>query len=359
MSNDRSINAGSYAVLTGDDVFDRLSQHLEQEEYSKIFLLVDEHTLTHCMPELVGRVKLLRDAEVLEIESGEENKNIEVCVQLWEALSELGADRRSLLVNLGGGVITDMGGFVASTFKRGIGFINIPTTLLAQVDASVGGKTGIDLGYLKNEVGVFSYPQDVYVYPGFLRTLDARQLRAGFAEMIKHALVAGKTHWNKIKEVHPSDTDEVSVLVPRSIEIKNRIVLSDPRESGKRKVLNFGHTIGHAIESYALGASVSLLHGEAVAAGMICEAYLSSAVSGLPADQLAEITDFIAGLYPAMKIPKGKDKELLRLMRHDKKNTGGNINFSLLKEIGKCVVDQQCEEELIIEALGYYRQKTK
>jgi 3-dehydroquinate synthase len=354
-----SINAGSYPVLTGEGVFTRLADFLEKEEYSSIFILVDENTLAHCLPLLVGSVKVLQDAEILEIDSGEENKNIEVCAQLWSAMSELGADRRSLLLNLGGGVIGDMGGFIASTFKRGIDFINVPTTLLAQVDASIGGKTGIDLGSLKNEVGVFANPRGVYVYPDFLYTLDERQLRSGFSEMIKHALIEGKDQWKRINAIDPGDADEVSLLIHESIEIKNRVVLSDPKEKGPRKVLNFGHTIGHAIESYALGTSSPLLHGEAIAAGMICEAYLSSAVTGLSAQELKKITSFITSHFAEIKLPKGKDKELLKLMRHDKKNTKGQLNFSLLKEIGKCVIDQHCNDELIIESLNYYRQQTK
>jgi 3-dehydroquinate synthase len=353
------INAGSYNVYAGGDVFAHLGDFLSRASFSSIFLLVDENTLDHCVPQLVSSVELLQDAEIIETESGEENKSIEVCVQLWSTLSELGADRSSLLVNLGGGVIGDMGGFVASTFKRGVAFINIPTTLLAQVDASVGGKTGVDLGRLKNEIGVFCDPKAVFIHPAFLNTLDERQLRSGFAEVIKHALIADSNYWSTVKEVDHRNAGHLSMLVPRSVEIKNRIVLDDPREQGRRKALNFGHTIGHAIESLMMGTQSSVLHGEAIAAGMICEAYLSNAASTLAVNEMEEITSLLRRTFPAIKIPKSKDRELLSLMQHDKKNSGGKISFTLLSSIGKCTVDNYCSTELIIESLNYYRNKSR
>lgn len=354
------INAGSYSVFAGGDVFAQLRDLLAQRSYSRIFLLVDENTLEHCVPQLVSNVEALQDAEIIETESGEENKSIEVCVQLWQTLGELGANRQSLLVNLGGGVITDMGGFVASTFKRGIDFINIPTTLLAQVDASVGGKTGIDLGRLKNEIGVFNDPKAVFIYPDFLYTLDQRQLRSGFAEIIKHALIADRSYWDILTKVDYSDAGHLSMLVPRSVEIKNRIVLEDPREAGKRKALNFGHTIGHAIEGLLLGTSSAVLHGEAVAAGMICEAYLSNIYSTLSSAELEEITAFIREAFPEnIRLPRSKDKELLALIQHDKKNEKGQTRFTLLSAIGSCEVNRHCEDDQIIEALEYYREKGK
>jgi 3-dehydroquinate synthase len=359
MEQFESIDAGGYPVINGENVFGHLSGFLETGSYSSIFILVDDNTLRHCLPGLIANVEKLQDAEILEIDSGEENKSIEVCTQLWSALGELGADRRSLLVNLGGGVVGDMGGFVAATFKRGIDFINIPTTLLSQVDASVGGKTGVDLGSLKNEVGVFCDPKAVYIHTDFLYTLEQRQLRSGFAEVIKHALIAGKSYWKKVKSVDPAAVDELALLIPDSIEIKNKIVQEDPKEKGKRKALNFGHTIGHALESYALQNSISLLHGEAIAAGMICEAYISSAVAGLSSGQLSEITEFINEIFPPVKLPRTREKELLKLMRHDKKNVAGNINSTLLKEIGKFVTDKECDEALILESFGYYREKVR
>lgn len=345
-----TIDAGQYKVLRGDGIFDHLTGFLSGRSYSKMFLLVDENTQKHCMPELVSRVEALQDAEILEIESGEENKSIEVCVQLWTALSELGADRKSLVVNLGGGVIGDMGGFVASTFKRGIDFVNIPTTLLAQVDASVGGKLGIDLGNLKNEIGVFNSPQAVYIYPGFLRTLDERQLRSGFAEMIKHALIADAKYWKQVMAIDHTDVDELELLIPSSIEIKNKIVLSDPYEKNERKALNFGHTIGHALESLSLGSESQLLHGEAVAAGMICEAFLSHKVAGLSEAALNEITGYVLNVFGDVLLPADKDEELISLMHHDKKNEQGRINFTLLEAIGKHSINRYCDEDQIKEA---------
>lgn len=352
-----AIDAGSYNVYTGNDVFVQLRDLLSGRSYSRIFLLVDENTLELCVPQLVSNVETLQDAEIIETESGEENKSIEVCVQLWKTLSELGADRHSLLVNLGGGVITDMGGFIASTFKRGIDFINIPTTLLAQVDASVGGKTGVDLGRLKNEIGVFNDPRAVFIHSDFLYTLDERQLRAGFAEVIKHALIADRAYWSTVTQVDHNDAGHLSMLVARSVEIKNRIVREDPYEAGKRKTLNFGHTIGHAIEGMMLGTSSAVLHGEAVAAGMICEAYLSNIASTLSAGELKEITAFIKSVFPQIRLPRSKDKELLALMQHDKKNVKGRLSFTLLSSIGSCGVDHYCESGQIIEALNYYREK--
>lgn len=350
-----TIDAGQYEVLLGDGIFDHLAGLLSERNYSKLFLLVDENTEKHCMPELVSRVEALQDAEILEIESGEENKSIEVCVQLWNALSELGADRRALIVNLGGGVIGDMGGFVASTFKRGIHFINIPTTLLAQVDASVGGKLGIDLGSLKNEIGVFNYPQAVYVYPGFLRTLDVRQLRSGFSEMVKHSLIADAQYWKQLAAIDHTDPDELELLIPASIEIKNRIVLSDPHEKNERRALNFGHTIGHAFESLSLGSESPLLHGEAVAAGMICEAFLSHKAAGLSEAWLNEITEYIFSLFGDVTLPPGSHDELIALMHHDKKNEHGRINFTLLQAIGKHSINCYCNASDIEEALAQTR----
>ena len=266
------IQADGYSIVIAADALSIFHSYLN-EHYSgrKKIILLDENTRRHCLPLLETK-----NAELLEIESGEKNKHIQTCTQLWKTLIDLGADRHSLLINLGGGVICDIGGFVASTFKRGIDFIHIPTTLLAQADASVGGKTGVDFANLKNQVGVFSNPKAVFVFPQFLDTLDERQLRSGFAEIIKHALIRDKTLWHTIQSVDVNDRSGLTDVISQSLQIKNDIVTDDPFEKGLRKILNFGHTIGHAVESVSLRQhKKQLLHGEAVAIGMICEAYLS------------------------------------------------------------------------------------
>ncbi|MCC6690576.1 MAG: 3-dehydroquinate synthase, partial [Bacteroidia bacterium] len=265
-------------IHIGSESLKQLSNQLKKTEYKKsiFFILVDQNTIVHCLPYLIAEVKSLKNAEIIEIESGEQNKNIKVCIELWKVLGEYQANRKSVIINLGGGVICDIGGFVASTFKRGIEFINIPTTLLAQVDASVGGKTGIDFNNFKNEIGVFNNPSAVIVNPYFLKTLSKKEYLSGFAEIIKHALIADLAYWEKILKTELSDEVGIAELVKQSIAIKRKVVESDPHEKGLRKILNFGHTIGHALESYFLEKNESIvLHGEAVAAGMICEAYLS------------------------------------------------------------------------------------
>ena len=351
-----TIATPNYSIQIGNSALDQLNSFLKRNKFSKILILVDENTLQHCLPHLIMCVKNLADAEVVELESGEKNKTIEVCVNVWRALSELGADRKSLLINLGGGVITDLGGFIAATFKRGIAFVNIPTTLLSQIDASAGGKTGVDLDGIKNEVGVFADPKELFIFPGFLRTLPRRQMLSGFAEALKHGLIADKSYWEKLRTVNLADDVSWDEIILRSVKIKSGIVESDPFETGKRKVLNFGHTIGHALETFFLeGGESSLLHGEAVAAGMICESWLSNQLAGLHENELEEITQAILQLYGCVQINKISDHRLIELMRHDKKNNNGIINFTLLDAIGKAVINKKAAAEDIIEALNYYR----
>jgi 3-dehydroquinate synthase len=347
-------------IYLGDDALTQLELWLKKEKMSSVFILVDEHTLQHCLPRLIGRVKSLANAEIIELESGELNKTPDVVLQVWRVLSELGADRQSLIINLGGGVLSDLGGFVASTFKRGIRFLNIPTTLLAQIDASVGGKTGVDLDGLKNEIGTFSEPEAVFIYPDFLQTLSKREMLAGFAEAIKHGLIADASYWKKIKITSIADNQAWPALIARSVEIKSEIVQEDPKEKGLRKSLNFGHTIGHAIEAFFLErVSSSVLHGEAVAAGMICEAWLSNQQAKLSADELEDITQFITQRYLPITLDDDADHRLIELMRHDKKNEGGKIRFTLLERIGQTKWNVACSPNQIIEALQYYRHAVK
>ncbi len=357
------IKASSYSVFVSKDISKEINTFFKVNKnmFSKVFILVDENTLKHCYPQLVANIPAFVDAEIIEIESGEENKNIEVCVQIWSTLSEYSADRKSLFVNIGGGVISDMGGFIASTFKRGISFFNIPTTLLSQVDASVGGKLGVDLNHLKNEIGVFNNPLAVFVDPSLLSTLEKRQVISGFAEMVKHALIADAAYWKKIKQVDFNDLAKLTILIDTSINIKNKVVLADPFEKNVRKILNFGHTIGHAIETHFLDndKQAPLLHGEAIAIGMICEAYLSNKVSGLSSKDLKEITDFILSVYKPVKIKESNYNTFLELMQHDKKNEKGKINFSLLSAIGKCEINVGATAQQIKESLNYYSQQIK
>ena len=355
------IRSADYSVFISRDITKEINAFFKQNPipYSKLFILVDENSFKNCYPQLVEHVAAFKDAELIEIESGEDNKNIDVCLQIWSTLSELGADRKSLFVNLGGGVIGDMGGFIASTFKRGIDFINIPTTLLAQVDASVGGKVGIDLNHLKNEIGVFNNPKAVFVNSNFLRTLDKRQLLSGFAEIIKHALIADAAYWKKVIAVNLNDVEALDKLIEASVKIKNKVVMQDPEEYGLRKCLNFGHTIGHAIETCSLEetGSESFLHGEAIAVGMICEAYLSYKLCNLAKEELKEITDFIMERYPSLAIDHMDQQHLIELMGHDKKNEKGMINFSLLSAIGTCEINKTANYDQIFESLAYYSEQ--
>ncbi|MES2590757.1 MAG: 3-dehydroquinate synthase [Bacteroidota bacterium] len=350
------IKSTNYSVFISKNITKDINQFLKtnKNSFSKLFILVDENTLKHCYPQLVATIPAFENAEIIEIESGEESKNIEVCAQLWATLSELGADRQSLLVNLGGGVIGDMGGFIASTFKRGISFINIPTTLLSQVDASIGGKVGVDLNHLKNEIGLFSNPLAVFIDSAFLNTLDRRQLLSGFAEMIKHALIADADYWKKIKKADSINFEKFDSLIETSIRIKNKVVQEDPFEKNSRKLLNFGHTIGHAIETYFLEQQKSLLHGEAIAVGMICEAYLSNQILKLPNETLNDITGLISNTYTPVGLDKKDIPTLIELMSHDKKNEKGKLNFSLLSDIGTCEINQTVSTDLVKEALDYY-----
>jgi 3-dehydroquinate synthase len=358
------IKASDYSIFISKDIAKEINRFLKanKSRYSKLFILVDEKTLEYCYPQLAAHIPAFKDAEIIEIESGENSKNIEVCTQIWATLSDFGADRQSLIVNLGGGVIGDMGGFIASVFKRGIGFINIPTTLLSQVDASVGGKVAVDLNHIKNEIGLFSNPLAVFIDTTFLQTMDERQLLSGFAEMIKHALISDALYWKKIKEADIFDFEKIDPLIETSIHIKNKIVQEDPFEKNNRKVLNFGHTIGHAIESYFLSKPNNikqLLHGEAIAIGMICEAYLSNRIVKLPNDELEEITSFILSLYEPVQLKKTDFDRMIELMFHDKKNENALINFSLIPSIGMCEINKTASPDLIKEALKYYSEKVK
>lgn len=338
-----------------NDNFSQLNEFLHEKSFSKIFILVDENTHEYCLPILLGNMETDLGFEILEIEAGEEMKNIQTANQLWEILTEMQADRKALVINLGGGVITDMGGFVASTYKRGIQFINIPTTLLSMCDASIGGKTGIDLMHFKNMVGTFTFPEQIFIFPKFLETLPFKELRSGFAEMLKHGLIADKTHWENLIHINKLDTESVIPHIQASMNIKQNVVDQDFHEKNIRKTLNFAHTIGHAIESLCLSQGNPILHGEAVAAGVICETYLSYLEGLLSEEESKTVIEKIQKYYPYLDISDFKDEDIFALLLNDKKNVDSNINFSLLSGIGKCVFDHQCSQKHIVESLNFYR----
>ena len=352
-----SITANSYSVHFNATGYEKLNNYLSDNHFSKVFLIVDTNTHVHCLPYFMSKLETDLDCEIIEIETGEAHKNIDTCVGVWNALSELGADRKSIIINLGGGVVTDLGGFVACTFKRGLKYINVPTSLLAMVDASVGGKTGVDLGALKNQVGVISTGDMVLVDSSFLDTLPQNQLKSGLAEMLKHGLINDESYWNKFLDLTNLALSDLDQLIHQSVQIKNTIVNEDPYEHGIRKTLNFGHTLGHAIESYFLSETdkKELLHGEAIAIGMIMETYISTELLGFKKDDLEIIKHTFLTIFDKVSIENTDYEAIIDLLKYDKKNEHGNVNFVLLKKIGLPEIDCLVKNELIIEAFEYYK----
>ena len=328
-------------------------------EHDKIFVLVDETTEKTCWT-LIKRFLSLRNAELIVIGTTDTHKNLETVTQVWKAMSDGGGTRHSCLINLGGGMVTDLGGFVASTFKRGMDLINIPTTLLAMVDASVGGKTGINFNGLKNEIGAFNDANYVILCTKFLKTLDVENIRSGYSEMLKHGLISNDALWSKIvnfplAELPNKHLDVLQRMVVESIHVKEHYVIVDPREKGLRRALNFGHTFGHAFESWSLKRN-PILHGYAVAYGMICELYLSTIKTQFPVDKMRQTVAFIKENYGTLNITCDDYDELIDLMLHDKKNMSGIINFTLLSGIGDVRINQTATEEEIKEALDFLRE---
>lgn len=352
-SSMESIKASTYFVHFKEKGYKALNDLIAEKQYSKIFILVDENSMDYCYPRFIQYLETDRPIDAIEIEPGEEHKNLETCSGIWQAMTELEADRKSLLITLGGGVITDMGGFVASTYKRGIDFVNIPTTLLSMVDASVGGKTGVDLGVLKNQIGLFVNPKIVIVDADYLDTLNDREMRSGMAEVIKYGLTYDIKLIDQIKYYNHLKNNE---LIHRSIEIKNEVVLKDPREAGLRKILNFGHTLGHAIESFYLEAEdkESLKHGEAIAIGMVCESYLSSKLLSLSDEKVAQVKDIVNSTYEKVTIAEEDYASIIELLKHDKKNVNGEVNFVLLNDFEDYKLDCKVPENLIVDSLNYY-----
>ena len=350
------IQSNTYTIYFNDSSYAYLENLLQPDVYSKIFVLVDENTNEYCLPYFLSNLPTEIEIEIIEIEAGEEHKNMYTCMDLWHTLIDLEADRKSILLNLGGGVITDIGGFIASTFKRGIDFINIPTTLLAMVDASVGGKNGVDLGSLKNQIGVINEPKAVIILSKFLETLPSNQMRSGLAEMLKHGLIYNKSYWNTLKNLNDLNTDYLDVLIKQSIEIKNEIVSKDLKENGIRKALNFGHTLGHAIESYFLESEdkKQLLHGEAIAIGMILESHLSYQSNLITKEDFAEIKYIITDVFEKIQFNESDILKIMNLLVFDKKNEFGNVQFTLLNKIGESKINQIVDESFILLAFEDY-----
>ena len=335
-----------------------LSQALAECNYDCLFILVDETTERCCLPVLTSTLNVQRSTfNVITIGTTDQHKTLDTLSHVWSELQRMGATRHSLMINLGGGMVTDLGGFAASTFKRGIHYINIPTTLLSMVDASVGGKTGINFGGLKNEIGVFNNADCVILDTKFLKTLDQENILSGYAEMLKHGLIDCEEHWAEILRnlESPDHLEKLSSLVSKSVAVKQHIVTEDPTEKGLRKALNLGHTAGHAFESLALERK-PILHGYAVAYGLVVELYLSCVKTGFPTDKMRQTVQFIKEHYGKMAITCDDYPHLLELMHHDKKNEGSAINFTLLAGIGELRINQTATEEEIKEALDFYRE---
>lgn len=353
----QTILANNYPIHFNENGYESLNSFLNESKYSNLFIIVDNNTEEFCLSKFLPYLETNLTIEIVEFEAGEPNKNIETCVQLWNVLTELGADRKSLVINLGGGVVTDLGGFVASTFKRGIDFIHIPTTLLAMVDASVGGKNGVDLGNLKNQIGVINVPKMVLIDTQYLNTLSKNEMRSGLAEMLKHGLIYDKDYWEKFLDLKVIDFADFDELIYRSVEIKNEIVTEDPTEKNIRKALNFGHTLGHAIESYFLENEnkTTLLHGEAIAIGMILESYISLKKDLINLQEYNQIKSTIKAIYDAVVFDENDIAPIIELLIHDKKNEYGNIQFALIDGIGKIKINQSVENDLILKAFEDYK----
>lgn len=329
-----------HPIYFEDSSFQKLSAFLKDYKDFHIIVLIDENTKEHCIPQIHPLIEEY-DPELIEIPSGELHKNLQTCQFIWNRLLKIQASRKSLMINLGGGVISDMGGFVASVYKRGIPFIHIPTTLLASVDAAIGGKTGIDYRAYKNQLGVFAYPEAIFINTEFFKSLNIRQLKVGFAEMLKHALITDADYWEELKKTADFSGVDWQRFIEKSIQIKSKIVIQDPFEEGLRKLLNFGHTFGHAFESFSLEHhEIPLMHGEAVALGMMAEADLSVKMLGLDQTEADRIRKYLSETYPIYKFIDKDVDELIDFVIQDKKNVKQGINFSLIKEIGVGVIDQ-------------------
>lgn len=346
------IKSLGYNITIGTDALRSLSAFLKKNKYSSYFIICDENTIQLCLPKLIVSCPVLKDSEIIELESGEASKSIEFSAHIWQTLIENNADKKSLIINLGGGVVSDLGGFCASTYKRGIDFINVPTTLLAMADASVGGKTGIDFAGLKNSIGTFAQPKAVFINTEFLKTLPTRHYNNGLAEIYKMALISDKKFWEELKNLKPDHKPEQ--LVTKSITLKNKTVVKDPLDKGVRKILNFGHTIGHAIESLLLGTNEELLHGEAIAIGMVIESNIAFQKKLVTKKELEEITFTLKKAFEPKKIDQLNFNQIYSLLKNDKKTSESKFKFSLIHKIGNCKFDVEVNETQIKKAIALY-----
>ena len=344
----------NYDIVISKELKQDVEDAIRRCPHDRLFVLTDTTTVELCWP-LVKPLSCFETAQLITIGATDENKTLESLAHVWRALQEGGASRHSLLVNVGGGMVTDLGGFAASTFKRGLAYINIPTTLLSQVDASVGGKTGINFGGLKNEIGVFNSARTVILSTDFLRSLDMQNLLSGYAEMLKHGLISDYESFMELLrfDLESIDYNLLGSLVAKSVRIKERIVEEDPTEKGIRKALNLGHTAGHALESLALERGKPVLHGYAVAWGLICELYLSVVKCGFPKDRFRQTVQFIRSHYGNFQLDCKQYDRLFEFMKHDKKNEAGIINFTLLADIGDIRINQQASKDEIFEMLDF------
>lgn len=343
-------------VVISKDIRKELTDAIAHCPHDQLFVLTDTTTRELCLP-LIENLPCLEGAHHITIGATDRYKTLDTLSSVWTLLGSYGGTRHSLMVNLGGGMVTDLGGFAASTFKRGIRYINIPTTLLSMVDASVGGKTGINFNGLKNEIGVFNAPSTVIIDTQFLKTLDQENICSGYAEMLKHGLISDEIHLAELLnyDIDAPDLLKLGEMVGRSVEVKEKIVEADPLEHGIRKALNLGHTVGHAFESFALKKS-PVLHGYAVAWGLICELYLSCVKTGFPTEKMRQCVQFIKEHYGLLPITCDDYPTLLEFMTHDKKNTSGIINFTLLSSVGGIQINQTASKEEIYEMLDFYRE---
>lgn len=344
-------------IIISQDLLKDVAEAIARCPHDRIFVLTDTTTVELCWP-IIKALPEFETAQMITIGATDEHKTLESLAFVWRSLQEGGASRHSLLINVGGGMVTDLGGFAASTFKRGLAYINIPTTLLSQVDASVGGKTGINFGGLKNEIGVFNCAQSVILSSEFLRSLDQQNLLSGYAEMLKHGLISDTESWKELLrfDLEEIDYGQLGSLVAKSVQVKERIVEEDPTEKGIRKALNLGHTVGHALESLALEREKPVLHGYAVAWGMICELYLSVIKCGFPKEKFRQTVQFIRANYGDFPLDCKQYDRLFEFMKHDKKNEAGIINFTLLADIGDIRINQQATKEEIFESLDFLRE---
>ena len=347
----------SARVILSHALYEDLAMAISECSHDRLFVLTDTTTRELCWPLLSDFIGL-RHATHITIGATDTNKNLDTLSEVWQALGSGGATRHSCMICLGGGMVTDLGGFAASTFKRGINFINIPTTLLSMVDASVGGKTGINFNGLKNEVGVFRDPRYVIINTRFLQTLDNHNIRSGYAEMIKHGLISDDETWRELMrfDLASPDLTLLQDMVGRSVAVKERIVEEDPHEHGLRKALNLGHTVGHALESWAMKEGHPIPHGYAVAYGLVCELYLSSVIAHFPTEKLRATVAFIHDYYGRLPFTCDDYPQLLELMTHDKKNMSGTINFTLLSDIGSVLINQTATLSDIENALDFLRE---